>query len=99
MPHPVSPEEHQELDQLAWECGESPARLRATLLELIRLRSFASIASKHRERLPQKVQKALADKLPDRLIESEWARLAGSEGAPELVGDGLPIPRSLDLPL
>ena len=92
MTKPLDPTERGEIDALAFECEESPARLRRYLLELVRLRNVMQVV-RSRSRINPSVAAAITLNLPPRSTASEWCRLAGVEGAPDLVGDGLPNER------
>lgn len=98
MTRPVQPTERDEIDALAFECGESPARLRRYLLELVRLRNVMRVV-RSRARINPSVAASIALNLPPRSTASEWCRLAGIEGTPDLVGDGLPDEHQPELDL
>ena len=89
MTRPLQTEEREEIDNLAAECEQSPARLRRHLLELIRLRNVMRVV-RSRARVNPSVSASIALNLPARSIDSEWFRLAGIQGAPDLVDDGTP---------
>ena len=89
MTRPVDETEAIELDNLAFECGESPAQLRRYLLELVRLRNVMQVV-RSRSRINPSVAASIALNLPPRFTASEWCRLARIEGAPDLVDDRQP---------
>jgi len=98
MTRALQPGERDEIDALAFECEQSPARLRRYLLELVRLRNVMRVV-RSRARVSPSVAASIALNLPPRSTASEWCRLAGIEGAPDLVGDGLPEERQPELDL
>lgn len=93
MTAPITPEEREEISNLAAE-AEQPERLQVFLAELIRLRALASECRRNAGRLPRPVQKTLDAKVPKRTTAAEWARnVADSatiedprlQGAPRLI--------------
>lgn len=75
MTRPLSPEELDDVANLAAEC-ERPERLRALLAETLRLRAFAAICRRHTGRLPRAVQQAMQQQLPQRSTAGAWAAAA-----------------------
>lgn len=89
MSRPIEPSEREEIERLAFECEQNPARLHCYLFELIRLRNVMRVV-RSRSRVNPSVAKSIALNLPFPSTASEWFRLAGVEGAPDLVDDGAP---------
>lgn len=82
MTAPITPEEREEIGNLAAE-AERPERRDALLAELLRLRSLASACRKHAGRLPRQVQQTLDAKVPPRNRAAEWARQVAEAAAVE----------------
>lgn len=78
MTAPISADELHEIENLAAE-ADSPARRKALMAELIRLRTLAQECRRHAGRLPRKVQQTLDAKVPRRANAAEWAQ-AVAEG-------------------
>jgi hypothetical protein len=77
---PLSPEELDEIENLATEC-EDPARLRRLLAAHVRLRAFASFCRRHASGLTRSVVIDLQRNVPNRNTGPEWAAATGSRPA------------------
>jgi hypothetical protein len=75
MTRALHQEERDEVENLAYECETSPAKLRAYMTELIRLRSFAAAVKDCRARLPHSIERAIATYLTKPATLYQWLRL------------------------
>lgn len=89
MSRPIEPSEREEIERIAFECEQSPARLQRYLFELIRLRNVMRVV-RSRSRLNPSIERAVRAELPPVSNPAQWCRLAGVEGAPDLAGDDMP---------
>lgn len=75
MSRPITQDERDEIQNLVYESETDPEKLKALLLELIRLRILARAVKSCRGRLPRQIEILVAELLPKRSTSLEWSLL------------------------